>query len=62
MTPITTTTKFKGMTLLAKFTKYGVTPKTYANRTQAENAAKACGGWVIQFGRPFLVRLDGKEE
>lgn len=61
MTPTTTTTILQGMTILAKFTKYGVSPKTFATRTQAENAAKASGGWVIQCGRPFLVRLDGKE-
>ncbi len=56
-----TITLREGPVVLAKFTKYGLSAKTFANRTQAEKAAKECGGWVIQWGRPFLVRLDSME-
>lgn len=33
-------------------------PKTFANRTQAQRAAKDVGGVVLCFGRPFYVGWD----
>lgn len=32
-------------------------PYTFANHTQAQNAAAKVGGSVIQCGRPFFVRM-----
>ena len=54
----TTVTLRSGITVLAKTTKFGTFAATYANRTQANNAAAKFGGYVIQHGRPFLVRFD----
>ncbi len=34
-----------------------LTPRTYANRTQAGKAAREYGGVVVQRGRPFFVRF-----
>lgn len=49
-----TTTTRSGQTVLAKVYKGVLYPKTYANKTQAEKAAKASGGYV-RAGWPFLV-------
>ena len=46
-----------GTTVLAKVTQYGPSARTYANRTQAQQAAAKHGGVVIHRGRPFYVRL-----
>ncbi len=47
-----------GTVVLAKLYKGEPSALTYANRTQAENAArKEPDGEVIQRGRPFYVRV-----
>lgn len=46
-----------GAVVLAKLYKGEPFPLTYANRTQAKNAAAKVGGEVIQCGRPFFVRM-----
>jgi hypothetical protein len=51
------TTLRDGTTVLAKQYKGETCAVTYANRTQASNAAQKHGGEVIQRGRPFFVRL-----
>lgn len=54
------TTKLNnGVEVLAKVIKGEVWAVTFANRTQAQNAAAKFGGWVWQgMGRPFYVRFD----
>jgi hypothetical protein len=50
-----------GARVLAKVYKGAPSAKTFANRTQAENAARIAGdGWVVaRWGRPFYVcRID----
>jgi hypothetical protein len=49
---------------LARQTEHGLHAKTFANRTQAENAAERAGpGWVvIKRGRPFYVVLSQSSE
>ncbi len=44
-------------TVLARLTNGEPYPYTFANRTQARNAAAKVGGTVIQRGRPFFVRM-----
>ena len=46
-----------GSVILAKRYKSDLTPRTYANRTQAGKAAREYGGVVVQRGRPFFVRF-----
>ena len=63
MTILTTTIR-GSIKVLAKTTKYGVTAFTFANRTQAANRSaevNAAGvlAEVVQFGRPFYVRVNG---
>lgn len=55
-TPITTTLS-SGIVVLAKLYKGQPCAMTFANRTQANNAAEKSGGWVCQIGRPFFVRM-----
>ena len=53
-----TTTKARGMIVLAKTHKGQTFPKTFANLTQAKKAAAAVGGHVTaRF--PFLVVVEG---
>jgi hypothetical protein len=55
--PLTVTLR-NGRTVLAKRTRWdGPCAKTFANRTQAEKAAAACGGHVL-VGYPFLVQVE----
>ena len=45
-----------GRTVVGKVSDGRVTPKTYANRTQAARAAAQIGGEVLKgFGRPWYV-------
>lgn len=59
-----TTTLRNGAAVLAKTTKYGLFAKSYANRTQANNAAdrlaaRGIKSHAAQFmGRPFYVVID----
>ena len=51
-----------GTIVLAKIYKGDVCAMTYANRTQAEMAAKRVNGEVIKrLGRPFYVQLTKVE-
>ena len=50
-----------GTTVLGKNERGQFSAKTFANRTQAQNAAKHEGGEVVQRGRPFYVRLSGAQ-
>lgn len=65
MTKNETITLRNGQTVIAKQTKFGLFPSTYANRTQAERKAEqlradGINADVAQFlGRPFYVRLEG---
>jgi hypothetical protein len=54
---VVTVTLRSGHVVLGKMYKGQPVSKTYANRTQAQNAADMCGGEVFQFigGRPFYV-------
>jgi len=54
---VVTVTLRSGHVVLGKLYKGRPVSKTFANRTQAQNAATACGGEVFQFvgGRPFYV-------
>lgn len=53
------TTKLNnGVEVLAKLYNGEPSAMTFANRTQALNAARKYGGWVWQSGRPFFVRFD----
>ena len=59
---MTITTKLRnGVTVLGKLYKGDVMAKTYPNRTQAEKAAAAVGGQVIQprLGPVFYVMMEG---
>jgi hypothetical protein len=59
---MTITTKLRnGVTVLGKLYKGETYAKTYANRTQAEKAAAAVGGQVIQprLGPVFFVMMEG---
>lgn len=57
-TSVLTTLLYNGETVLAKSYKGHLFPKTFANRTQAETAAASVdGGFVVQRGRPFYVRV-----
>lgn len=60
---ITTHLGSRNRTVLAKATKYGISAKTYANRTQADTAAalvRASGIESSVIGtRPFYVTIDG---
>lgn len=49
-----------GQTVIAKETKYGVRPVTYANRTQAQRKADQIGGGVYHpcLSRAFYVRIE----
>jgi len=47
-----------GTIVLAKLYKGQPSPKTFANRTQACNAAAKVGGKVIVKGRPFYVAIE----
>jgi hypothetical protein len=47
-----------GFTALAKEDRFGVHVKTFANRTQAEKAARQFGGQVVQPNRAFLVMIE----
>ncbi len=49
-----TTTLRNGQVVLAKSYKGTTMPKTFANLTQANNAAEKTGGYV-RAGYPFLV-------
>ena len=53
----TTTLKNGDVVLAHGAAAYGISAYTYANRAQAEKAAKRVGGIVIQRGRPFYVKL-----
>ncbi len=59
--PVQATTTFKcasGDLVLGKLIDGTVTPKIFANRSLANNAAtRIPGAAVIQRGRPFLVRV-----
>ena len=52
-----TTTLRNGQVVLAKMYKGDVYPKTFANLTQARNAAEASGGYV-RVGWPFYVVIE----
>ena len=47
-----------GVIVLAKKTPYGISPLTYANRTQAQRKADETGGEIYgpPLTRPFYVR------
>jgi len=47
-----------GFTALAKQDRFGLHVKTFANRTQAEKAARQIGGQVVQPNRAFLVMVQ----
>lgn len=55
--PLTKTLR-NGVVVLAKLYNGEPSAMTYANRTQANNAAEKSGGSVVQIGRPFYVRMD----
>lgn len=54
--PLTTVLN-NGLHVLAKQTKYGISPYTFSNRTQAERRQGELGeGWAVWYGsRPFYV-------
>jgi len=57
--PITYTLR-SGLVVLAKLYHGQPSPCTYANRTQAVNAAVKVGGTVRQLGRPFFVVMPAQ--
>jgi len=59
MTKTITTVIIHKLPVLAATTKIGTFAKTFANRTQAENAAAKVGGYVVQWNRPFFVVVEG---
>lgn len=55
---VLTTLLYNGETVLAKSYKGHLFAKTFANRAQAEKAAAAAEGFVVQRGRPFYVKVQ----
>jgi aromatic ring-opening dioxygenase catalytic subunit (LigB family) len=50
-----------GLVVLAKLYHGEPSPMTFANRTQADKAARKVGGTVHHIGRPFFVAVPTPE-